>query len=335
VRIEGSATAISWIPSEAVTGLVYRLPFDLGVSHYDDPPPDRLPGVPEYLARDGARFANVLRAWIEVRDGEVVDHGQTGLGHIGSTTLRPLGPARELTFAACALPDLQHARRLGPASVRFEQTAGGRTGVPAPRRVSRRPYVQLTAPLAWSSLALTLHADGRQEVELTGASPFPRHWVYDGDGSLIYKSATIDYREWSASAFGKQSPWGGTNSPAVVSAVETALERELSLRIMRGGARPEIRRLAADEVLTRQGDAGTELFLLLDGVLRVDVDGRPLTELGPGAVLGERALLEPPHVRTATVTALTPTAVAVATAGAIDLDALRELATGHRREELL
>ena len=35
------------------------------------------------------------------------------------------------------------------------------------------------------------------------------------------------------------------------------------------------------------GDAGA-----LDGIARVEVDGNALAELGPGAVLGERALLE-------------------------------------------
>ena len=31
--------------------------------------------------------------------------------------------------------------------VRFTQTAGGRTGVPTPRRVNRPPFVQVSAPL--------------------------------------------------------------------------------------------------------------------------------------------------------------------------------------------
>jgi len=41
MRVEGSVTAISWIPSEAIQGLP-KLPFELGVGHYDEPPPDRL-----------------------------------------------------------------------------------------------------------------------------------------------------------------------------------------------------------------------------------------------------------------------------------------------------
>jgi CRP-like cAMP-binding protein len=85
-------------------------------------------------------------------------------------------------------------------------------------------------------------------------------------------------------------------------------------------------------VLTKQGDPGDELFLVLDGVLAVEVDGRALAELGPGAIIGERALLEG-GTRTSTVRALTPVKSAVAGAAQIDVGALRQLAATHRREE--
>ncbi|MEN3360966.1 MAG: hypothetical protein V7637_4948, partial [Mycobacteriales bacterium] len=64
---------------------------------------------------------------------------------------------------------------------------------------------------------------------------------------------------------------------------------------------------------------------------RVTVDGTPLAEVGPGAVLGERAVLEGGS-RTATLTAVTPVRVAEAAAAALDLAALAELSRGHRRE---
>jgi hypothetical protein len=215
--------------------------------------------------------------------------------------------------------------------VRFVQTAGGRTGLPTPRRVRHKPFVQLSAPLAWTTLSLTLHTDGRVEREVVGASPFPRHWIYDGEGTLCAKSGLIDFTEWYRTAFGKHTPWGDRESPALVTSVETALERELSRLIMAGSARPAVRTLAAGSALVRQGDPGDELFLLLDGVLRVDVDGEPLTEIGPGAILGERAVLEG-GVRTSSLTAVTACRVAVAPAAQVDRAALEELATGHRRE---
>ncbi len=331
MRREGSVTAVSWIPSESVTGAVFRVPFEVGFSHYDEPPPEVLIDVDALLQADRARFVNQLHAWIEVSDdGVVIDSGHSGGGRIVSTTLR-LGK-QDMTFAAIPLPDRQAASPVGADAVRFEQTAGGRTGVPAPRRVSHPPFVQFAAPLAWTSLALTLHADGRQDFELAGASPFPRHWVYDAEGRLTSKTATIDYQSWSTKAFGWHTPWGDTDSPAFVSAVESAMERELSRQIMRSGAKPEIRRLREGQRLTEQGEQAEELFLLLDGVLQVDVDGSAFAEIGPGAVLGERAILESGR-RTASLTAVTPCTVAVVDRGSVDVESLQQLAETHRREE--
>ena len=39
MRIESSVTAISWIPSDAIEGMP-KLPFELGVARYDEPPPE-------------------------------------------------------------------------------------------------------------------------------------------------------------------------------------------------------------------------------------------------------------------------------------------------------
>jgi CRP-like cAMP-binding protein len=100
---------------------------------------------------------------------------------------------------------------------------------------------------------------------------------------------------------------------------------------MHGAHKPKIRKLAAGDVLARQGDPGDSLFLLLDGVLDVSVDGKALGDLGPGAVVGERAILES-SPRTATLTAVTAVKVAEAPAEAVDREALARLAQGHRRE---
>jgi hypothetical protein len=167
---------------------------------------------------------------------------------------------------------------------------------------------------------------------VTGASGFPRHWIYGADGKLSHKSGTIDFKTWYRDAFDQHSAWGDDDSPALVTAVVTALERELSTRIMRGGKKPEIRKLAAGKTLTEQGQPGDELYMLVDGVLSVEVDGTALADLGPGAVLGERAVLEG-GLRTSTLRAVTNCKVAVAPAADIDKDALAELSTGHRREE--
>ncbi len=330
MRIEGSVTTVSWIPSEAVTGAVFRVPFEVGMSHYDSPPPDRVSDHHALLREDKARFVNHLAAWIEVEDGNVIDCGHSGGGSIGSTTLRLAN--KGLTFAAVPLPDRQHIDKTESTAVRFEQTAGGRTGVPAPRRVNRPPYVQVVAPTAWTTLSLTLHSDGSQEFDLAGASPFPRHWVYDAEGTLVKKSAVIDYQGWSTKAFGRHTPWGDVDSPAFVQEVETALERQLSHQIMRSDLRPRIVRVRAGHRLAEQGQEADELFVLLDGIIRVDVDDQPVAEVGPGAVLGERAILESGR-RTAALEAVTACTVAVADRHAVDRESLEELAKGHRQEE--
>jgi hypothetical protein len=332
MRHTSSVTSVSWIPSEAIPGPM-KIPFSLGVGHYDQPLPDHLDDLTAWRDADMFRFANRLEAWVEVdENGAITGHGHAGGGLIGSTTMR-LGPA-STTFAAMSFPDLQNEPEIGDGWVRFRQTVGGRTGAPMPRTVRRKPFVQYAAPTVWTTMELTLHADGRAEGHLVGASPFPRHWVYDHDGALAAKSGLTDFNAWSKQCFGDHSPWGDVDSPAVVAAAETALERALSETIMKRGKKPRVRKLAVGDELTRQGEDGRELFLLLDGVLEVLVDGEAVAELGPGAVGGERALLGEGY-RTATLRARTPGRVALVTADLVDVVALHELAEGHRREDAI
>ena len=55
MRFERSVTSISWIPSEAIEGLP-KLPFELGIGHYDEPPPDRLDAGDLEMLRADDRF---------------------------------------------------------------------------------------------------------------------------------------------------------------------------------------------------------------------------------------------------------------------------------------
>ena len=61
---------------------------------------------------------------------------------------------------------------------------------------------------------------------------------------------------------------------------------------MRGDKKPDIRRVKEGKTLVEQGSSSSEMFLLLNGVLVVEVDGEKVAEIGPGAVFGERAVLE-------------------------------------------
>lgn len=336
-RVTGRVTTVSWIPSESVTGIA-KLGFAT-VAHHDDPPPDTIDGsgtvgqratLEAWRDADRFRFANQLSAWIDVDDhGSVTASGYDGDGLIGATTVRVSG--RDVTFSAVALPVLRPEVEIGDGWVRFRQSSGGRTGTPMPRRISSPPFVQMNAPLVWTSLTLTLHTDGSIEHELTGASSFPRHWVYGSDGALVAKAGTTDFKGWFRTGTRRATPWGDADSPALVTAVETALERQLAATIMRGGRRPDVRRIPTGRCLVEQGSAGTELFLLLDGALDVEVDGEPVAQVGPGAVIGERTLFEGGR-RTATLRAVTACRVATAALDQLDQQALRDLADSHRRE---
>jgi hypothetical protein len=324
-RFESSVTAVSWIPSEAITG-PSKLPFEVGVTHYDEPPPDRLEDLEELRKSDRFREANEVRAFIEVEDGRIVNAGHLGQGHIGTTTVR-VGPAA-LRFPAVHLPDIQAEPEIGPTSARFVQTVGGRMGLPTPRPVPHKPFVQFWPSIAWTTLALTINADGSSSHELVGASPFPRHWIYDSQGRLVQKSGVIDFGKWFNDSFGDRTPWGEQDSPAVVAAVESALERSLSGAIMSGGEKPKIRTIGAGENLVKQDEPSTEVFLILDGIFVVEVDDKEVAEIGPGAVVGERAgLLH--GKRTATLWARTPGRVASVAHDALDAQALGSLADEH------
>ena len=320
MRIESSVTAVSWVPAGSVEG-GQRLAFHVGAAQYDDPPPDHLDDLPSLLDGGRVRLANQLRGFVEVSDGRIVASGQSGQGYVGSA--REAADAAQVGFAAVPLPDLHPDPEATDGWVRFGQTAGGLLSVGMPYRTGPAGSPRLAAPAAWTTLALTIHADGTSSQALAGASPFPRHWVYDHDGRLIATSGVVDFTGWQADAWDPFTPWGGRDAPVRATAVETALERELS-RVMLDSA-PHWTRLRKGATLVAQGDPGHELYLLFDGLLAVEIDGVTVTELGPGAVVGEVALLDGGR-RTATLRAVTPCRVAAVAGDRIDRAALAELA---------
>jgi hypothetical protein len=330
MRVESSLTSVSWIPSESVSGL-FRAGFSSGATHYDEPPPDVLENLEELHAAERFRFANHLAAWIEVENGRVTGAGYSGRGYISCTRVG-WGPQREVTFQPAGFPEIRAEPEITATGARFTQTTGGRTGAPMPRPVAGRPHVQWLAPTVWTTLALTISTDGSGRGEMTGASRFPRHWVYDHRGQLVAKSGLADFRQWIGTSHGEHSPWGNEDSRPLVTVAESALERQLSATIMRGGARPAVRKLPKDALLTKQGEPGDDIYLLLDGLLSVWVDGAQVAELGPGAVIGERALLEHGR-RTATLRAMTGCVIATAAKHQIDQDSLASLAGLHHRED--
>jgi hypothetical protein len=330
VRVEGSVTTISWVPSEAVERDA-RAGLRLGTTSADDAPPAELgPDIDATLdaVSDQYRFANHLWAFAEFDDdGEVRRYGERGTGRLGRRAVRGV----DLSIGTIPMPERRGEPVIGPGWVRFDQTWGGRTAANVAKPTLRPPFVRFSAPVAWTTLELTLHADGRVEGRLAGASTYPRHWVYDSEGRLDATSAITDWKGWTETAVGGHTPWGEEDSPAFVTAAQTALERELAELLLRDTPHPAVRQLRPGEVLVRQGDPGSDLYIIVDGVLVVSVDGVDVVELGPGAVLGERAILHGGR-RAATVSAGTPAKVMIVSADGVDRDRLAGLAESHRRE---
>jgi hypothetical protein len=92
------------------------------------------------------------------------------------------------------------------------------------------------------------------------------------------------------STSGRRTPWRDHQPATPVPTAGTSLERRLSRQLIAAG--PSVRRLRRGATLVEQGTPGSELFLLLEGTLAVEVDGERVGEIGPGAVLGELAVLE-------------------------------------------
>jgi hypothetical protein len=317
LRHEATAACLSWIPPTAVEG-VFSLPFGLGVAHYDQPPPDELPDVDALLAADAIRFANQVRAWIEVEDGRVAGHGMSGHGRLGSTTVRLR--SRRLTFAGVALPDLDLPPQVHPDRVVFTRTAGGHTGAPVPRPVAHPPFWRLAAPIAWTTITLTLKADGTSAARLATASPFPRHYLYDSAGRLTHKSAMIRYKDWIGEPGRHCNPWDGGGAAVPVTAVRGPAERSLGNAMLVAG---EFRQHALPQgmLLSERPIGDSEVHLLLDGLLVIEIDRRPIVEVGPGAIFGPamRTSYSKEHV---TVRAQTPSRLAVLPRSHVDSQAL-------------
>jgi Cyclic nucleotide-binding domain len=317
--------SLSWLPSELMPAPL-RLPFDVGLAHYDTPPPVVIDDLEELRRAGRFRFVNRLRARVTVTDGRIVavERAPDSGGVIGLSNFL----AGAVRFPAVQMPDLVSTRVSPDGTFAVvTQTAGGRAPLPLPRLVRGRP--RLDSPLVWTTLELVLHPDGTAWHRVAGASLFPRHWIYDDSGHLVEKVAVADADTWLHEMTSAENPWRGVDAAPMTAPAESLLERRLSTEVMRGQRR--VRRLDAGTVLFEQGRPGRDVALLLDGVIEVERDGVHLAEIGPGAVLGERALFE--GTRTSTVRALTDIVVAMIDGTRLDPADLEALIAGHRRED--
>ncbi len=88
-------------------------------------------------------------------------HPRYGLarGYISGTRFGR-GPHREVAFQPAEFPEIRATPEITATGARFSQTTGGRTGAPMPRSVSGKPFLQRLAPTVWTTLTLTIGADG-------------------------------------------------------------------------------------------------------------------------------------------------------------------------------
>jgi Cyclic nucleotide-binding domain len=321
MRIDASATAITWLPFAALDRMPF-VPLELAVAHYDEPPPTTAPDLERLRRQDAFREANKLEAWIEVVDSEIVDYGQRGLSLISDPRLEL--EQRQVAFPSIEFPVIQPEPEVGDEWARFTQTVGGRIGLPVPRPVAGRPYFHVGAISAWTALEVLIHTDGSSESRLLAASPFPRHSLYGSDGRLLDVYGGVEFE------LGDGSPWGNEETPAFAAAVESELERKLATSILRTGAKLVRRRVAPGETLVEQGRAGVDLFILLDGLLDVEVDGETVAQVGSGAILGERGVLGD-GLRTATLRAVRSSRVAVVGSDQIARPQLLEISASRAR----
>ena len=169
---------MSWIPSEAVTGST-RVAFDSGLTHYDDPRPANSTTSRHFGPRTSSGSPTCSGLGRVGSAGQISGAGYSGGGLIGDTTIR-LGGLRYRSRRSLPDPAAAGARPgLGP--VRADRRRPDRPARAAARQAP--PVMQWQAPLVWTTLSLTLHADGTAETTMTGASKFPRHWVYNDAGA--------------------------------------------------------------------------------------------------------------------------------------------------------
>jgi hypothetical protein len=330
MRIERSATSISWIPSDSITGPV-RLPFERGLMHYDPPPPLMLTDLEGMRRRGEFRFANRLRAWIEVTAGNIRDCGfSDDAGLVMGRTPVTAGPLHVL-LPTRRNPEIRHSPEVVGTEATFVQTVGNRPAFSVVRPSIRWPFLRTRPFTIWTTIELTIGVDGTCRQRLVGASPFPRHWLYGDNGNLVEKAALTRSKFWLQTVFGTHTPWGGEDHVPVVAAPETALERQLGEQIMRTAEHGAIRTLGTGEYLFRQAERGTSVALILDGNLEVRVDDKVVGEVGPGTVVGELAARSGGR-RTADLRALTQCRVGEVPEEALNAELLDELALGHHRE---
>jgi len=134
----------------------------------------------------------------------------------------------------------------------------------------------------------------------------------------------IRYKDWLRGGAYRDTPWGGGGEPVPVTAIKGPAEGSLADAILvSGGYRQQD--LPQGALLRERPIADTEVHLLLDGVLLIEIDQQPALEVGPGAIFdpATRPAYSKEH---ASVRARTPCRLAVLPRDHLDSRALLDSA---------
>ena len=248
MRIEHSIITVSWIPSDLMEGMG-EMATRMKLAHYDQPPPDELGADTRrsgsLRVADRFRFAN--RPARRTSMSTTTAGSSTRLPGRGRDRLDDGRSRRGLDhLPAVSCPTCQAEPGGGDggcASPRPSAAAPGRRAAPG----QAPPFVQYHAPIAWTTLELTIYADGRtragwwarRDSRVTGSST---------TAAPVAKSSLADYKHWMNDAFGRRTPWGDEDQPALVTAGRDAARTRAAGHIMRGQVK---RGFAVSSTVTR------------------------------------------------------------------------------------
>ncbi len=239
------------------------------------PVPVREPA--ERLGRDRRDSGSSTAGYGPRRDHGGSDHGSAR--------------ARGVTFAAVELPELRDDPVVtGDRARSCRRTVGARAPCTATRAA---PSVRAVPRASRLDHALA-HDPRRRDQQLrarraravshgTGSTTTPAIWRQGGTRRL---QAVVPTTRSAGHAVGRRRTAPRSSPRSRLRSNESSPDTSCAVGRSRRSAR------SSPATLTEQGKPGNEVYLVLDGVLAVDVDGKPLNEFGPGAILGERAVLE-------------------------------------------
>ena len=141
-------------------------------------------------------------------------------------------------------------------------------------RVRHEPFIKIEGPTTWTTLTLTIHADGISRAPAGRCQPFAAALDLRRPRPARRQVGFIDYDAWWRESFGIHTPGGvGGLGPDRDRQVESgAGASAVGWRDRRQAAVPAA---PAGRTLVTQGQPWEALFLLFDDVLQVEIDGKP------------------------------------------------------------